>query len=293
MCYFALKGDYLNMKKRTGIVFTAIICLVLAFSLAGCSFKEFTPLSKQSDILTELRSKTADIGIMDSIMAENYIKMDANQDLMIIEDLRLTEEKYGIAFRKGSKGFIDKVNTALAQLCADGTMLALATKYNITKALVDITYTSQWDTLSAADKADFEAVKANGNMVLGYTEFEPIAYEVDKKLVGYDIEVAEKVAAKLGLTLKPQLIEWSNKITELKSGTIDCIWNGMTITDEITTGCEVTLPYLNNSQVALIRKADKEKYTKEIISFKGAKIVAESESAGELAYKEKIKNIIA
>ena len=64
--------------------------------------------------------------------------------------------------------------------------------------------------------------------VIGITYFEPMNYfDENNKLTGFETEFAEAVCKKLGLTPKFQEIDWSAKETELNSGNIDCIWNGM------------------------------------------------------------------
>ena len=87
------------------------------------------------------------------------------------------------------------------------------------------------------------------------------------------------------MTAKFQEIDWDSKVTELNSKTIDCIWNGMTATDELKNQINFSNAYMNNSQVAVIRKADAAKY-KDLASMSGAKVVAEAGSAGEIAVRK-------
>ena len=75
-------------------------------------------------------------------------------------------------------------------------------------------------------------------------------------------------------------INWVLKETELSSKAIDCVWNGMTITDERLEAMTVSMPYLINKQCVLIRKADADKY-KTLEDLKNARVVAEQGSAGE------------
>ena len=101
----------------------------------------------------------------------------------------------------------------------------------------------------------------------------------DGKLIGFDIELAKAVAEELDLDVEFKIINWNTKEAELESKTIDCIWNGMTITDERKAEMEVSIPYMNNKQVAVIRKADKDLY-KNTDDMKNAIIGAEDGSAG-------------
>ena len=79
--------------------------------------------------------------------------------------------------------------------------------------------------------------------------------ENDKtKLVGFDTEFAEAVCAKLGVEAEFVEINWDTKFNELNSGSIDCVWNGMTLTDEVTKSMECTNAYCNNAQVVVERE---------------------------------------
>lgn len=108
----------------------------------------------------------------------------------------------------------------------------------------------------------------------------------EQKLVGFDVDLAKAVGNELGVKVEFQLISWSNKEIELKGKTIDLIWNGLTITDDRKAEMEIGTPYMNNKQVAVIRKADKGKYTS-LDNIKSAKFSYEEGSAGEDVAKEK------
>ena len=141
---------------------------------------------------------------------------------------------------------------------------------------------------TAAQTADIDLayVKDKGEMVIGYTVYEPMNYTDDSgKLVGFDTEFAEAVCEKLGVTPKFVEIDWDNKFLELDSKSIDCIWNGMTITDEVTKNTSVTKPYVKNAQV-VVMKADKVAEYTTPESMKDLKFAAEAGSAGESAIEE-------
>jgi len=98
--------------------------------------------------------------------------------------------------------------------------------------------------------------------------------------IGFDADYARAVCAKLGVTAEFKEIEWDYKLMALESKDIDCVWNGMTITDAIEAAADCTVPYMYNTQVAVIKKADAEKY-KTLTDLQGASIAAEGGSAGE------------
>ncbi len=133
--------------------------------------------------------------------------------------------------------------------------------------------------------SDFDYVKGNGKMVIGYTVYAPMNYEEDGKLVGFDTEFAEAVCEKLGVEPEFVVIDWDNKFLELESKSIDCIWNGMTITDEAKLNASVSKAYVKNAQVVVMDKSKADAY-KTAEDMKELKFVAEAGSAGEAAIKD-------
>ena len=136
---------------------------------------------------------------------------------------------------------------------------------------------------SAAADSDLAYIRSNGKMVIGYTVYEPMNYtDADGSFTGFDTELATAVCEKLGV--EPEFVEinWDTKETELAAKSIDCIWNGMTITPELQEAISISDPYIKNYQVVVIRAADADKYTS-TESLAGANLDAEAGSAGEAA----------
>ena len=127
--------------------------------------------------------------------------------------------------------------------------------------------------------------EANDKLVIGYTIYEPMNYMEDGKLTGFDTEFAEAVCAKLGVTPEFVEINWDTKFVTLDANQIDCIWNGMTISDEVKANCDVSKAYVKNAQVVVMAKDKMADYT-DIESLKGLKFAAEAGSAGEAAIKD-------
>ena len=274
------------MKKIVTLALAVLMIVGCVLSLASCAGQDlyfgasFSPLDGQMDVLIGLNAKSIDVGVMDSVMAIYYTSKDStySEGLMIVENLTLATEQYGIAARKGS-GLAKKINQALIDLAKDGTVDTIADKYGL-KNEICIDKNATVADLTDAEKADWDYIVGEGKFIVGYTEFAPIAYkDTDGTLIGFDIELAKAVAAKLGLEVKFELINWATKEASLEAKTIDCIWNGMTITDERKAQMEVTIPYMNNKQVAVIRKEDKDLY-KTTDDMKDAIIGAEDGSAG-------------
>ncbi len=130
---------------------------------------------------------------------------------------------------------------------------------------------------------DWAYIEEKGELIVGITIFSPMNYyedEAKEKLIGFETEFSEAVCEELGLKVKFQVIDWNAKETELKAKNIDCIWNGMTITDERKANMDISVPYLENRQVMVVKAENLEKYS-DSANIAGAKVVAETKSAGE------------
>ncbi len=128
------------------------------------------------------------------------------------------------------------------------------------------------------EEYDKDYIVGKGEMIIGITFFEPMNYMDDNnELTGFETEFAKAVCEELGVTAKFQEISWTAKETELASKNIDCIWNGMTATEEREENMSVSQHYMKNKQV-LVMKADK---AADVKNADGLTIVAEKESAGE------------
>ena len=216
-------------------------------------FGNYVSAQAQRDVLTEILAQTADIGIIDSIMANYYIKTPGssfNSKLEIV-DIKAEEETYAIGLRKADVYLTQKINKALYDLQESGKIAEIAAFYGLTDSLITFEAPSVDETL---DKSGYEYIINKGEFVVGYTLFAPIAYKnADDELIGFDTDVAKAVCEKLGVTAKFQEIEWDNKELELNSKNIDAIWNGMTLTAERAEAMSMSASYLKNKQVAIIR----------------------------------------
>ncbi len=113
----------------------------------------------------------------------------------------------------------------------------------------------------AADQTDSEYVKEKGTLVVGITDFEPMDYkDEDGNWIGFDADVAAAFAEYLGVEVEFVEIEWDNKVLELNSKSIDCVWNGMTLTDEVTSSMACSNAYCNNAQVVIVPADQADKY---------------------------------
>lgn len=128
--------------------------------------------------------------------------------------------------------------------------------------------------------SDVKYVQDKGTLVVGITEFEPMDYQdAEGNWIGFDADLASAFAESLGVQVQFQLIEWNSKVMELDGKTIDVVWNGMTLTDEVTSAMECSKPYFNNAQVVVVKK-EKAADCQTPESVKGLNFAVEDGSAG-------------
>ena len=132
----------------------------------------------------------------------------------------------------------------------------------------------------AADQ--LTAIQANGKLVVALEgAWQPWSYHDESDtLVGYDVEVSRAIAEKLGV--EPEFVEinWDTKVVELDAKSIDCIWNGMTLTEDIMANTATTKAYAKNAQVVVVKEGTAYTSTADLA---GKTVVAEAGSAGEAA----------
>ena len=136
----------------------------------------------------------------------------------------------------------------------------------------------------AAAESDLDDIKGKGKMVIGYTVYEPMNYtDADGNFTGFDTELATAVCEKLGV--EPEFVEinWDTKETELAAKSIDCIWNGLTLTDDREENMACTKPYVKNAQVVVVKDGTEYTSTADLV---GKTVVAEAGSAGETTIQE-------
>ena len=106
---------------------------------------------------------------------------------------------------------------------------------------------------ATAEDASLADLQARGKLVLGLDEsFPPMGFrDEDNQIVGFDIDLAKEVCARLGVELVLQPIDWDTKEMELDSGNVDCIWNGMSRTEEREAAMALSIDYMNNQMVFL------------------------------------------
>jgi len=126
-----------------------------------------------------------------------------------------------------------------------------------------------------------KVVEDGGKIIVGVTDYPPMDYLDDNgKWIGFDAELATTVFTNLGYTVEFKEIDWDTKIVTLNAGTIDCIWNGMTVTDELLDNLVLSNVYLKNQQVLVAKTENLSSYTT-TADLAGKKVAVESGSAAQ------------
>ena len=138
----------------------------------------------------------------------------------------------------------------------------------------------------AAAESDLAYVQGKGSLIVGITDFAPMDYKDENgEWIGFDADMAKAFAESLGVSVEFIEIDWDNKILELDSKSIDAVWNGMTLTDEVLNSMECSNPYCNNAQVVVVKSEVADQY-QDVESLSNLAFAVEAGSAGESAVKE-------
>ena len=159
-----------------------------------------------------------------------------------------------------------------------------------------VPYSSSKGDTTVKTVADLDKVKDANKIVVGITDYEPIDYKVkgSDEWVGFDADLVRAVADKMGIKVEFDVINWDNKYIELNSGTIDCIWNGMTVSDSVKKNCDISDAYAGNSQVVVMKKDVLSKYKdKDAVKAANLTIAVEKGSAGEAEAKKLSNNVVS
>ena len=136
-------------------------------------------------------------------------------------------------------------------------------------------------TAAFAEESDLAYVQGKGKLVVGITDFAPMDYKDENgDWIGFDADLAKAFAASIGVEAEMIEIEWSEKVLELNGKSIDCVWNGMTLTEEVLSSMSCSDPYANNAQVVILPVGKVADYP-DADSLKDLTIAVEDGSSGE------------
>ena len=172
------------------------------------------------------------------------------------------------------------IMTMSLSACSGGAVSAPAeTKAESTEAKTEAA-----ETTEKAAEAEGETKVEGGTLIVGFDQdFPPMGFMGDDgEYTGFDLELAQEAAKRLGLEYKPQPIAWDAKDMELESGNIDCIWNGFTMTGR-EDGYTWSEPYMENSQVFVVAG---DSGIKSQADLAGKVVECQVDSSAEAALKE-------
>lgn len=170
----------------------------------------------------------------------------------IILDENFGEEFYGIGFRLDDNALTLKVQSLIDEMISDGTFAEISTKwFGKDVSIKDAAFPRE---IKETGDGSLDYIMNNGKLVLGLDEtFPPMGFrDAAGEIVGFDVDLAKEVCTRLGVELVLQPIAWDSKELELSSKSIDCIWNGMSITEERTAAMNISKPYIANRQVIAV-----------------------------------------
>ena len=220
---------------------------------AAAAEKGFTynSVASQAGALMEVAAGTSDAAIIDLLMAGAMIGEGTSYPDLTYTD-ELTTEEYGVGCRKGSD-LAAYINNVFAESYANGTMQEIAPTYGVQEAVLEQGDVQEWQ---AEEGGDVAYIQEKGTLIVGITNFAPMDYKDENgEWIGFDADMAKLVAQELGVEAQFVEIDWDNKIMELDSKNIDVVWNGMTLTSEVTESMECTNAYCNNAQVVVVPAA--------------------------------------
>lgn len=196
--------------------------------------------SKGLDAVQSLKQGKIDCVIIDEEPAKVFV--EKNQELKILED-SFDKEDYAIALKKGNTELKEKINKALAELKAEGTIQKIIDNYIGDDTKGSYKYESPKDVK-----------RTNGKLVMATNaQFPPYEYTEGNDIVGIDADMAQAVADKLGMELKIEDMKFDAIITAVSTGKADIGVAGMTVTEDRLKNVEFTDTYASARQVIIVR----------------------------------------
>ncbi|MCQ2983152.1 MAG: transporter substrate-binding domain-containing protein [Treponemataceae bacterium] len=190
------------------------------------------------DAALDLKNGALDAVVIDLLPAKSIVSK--NKDLMLV-DATYEPEAYAIAVKKGNEALLKTINDTIESMKADGTYAALQAAYMPEDGNIVIPAPL---ALSGAT-----TIKMGTNAA-----FPPFEYVEGKDIVGFDIWMAQYIAAKAGAKLEVVDMAFDSLIPALQSGTIDFIVAGMSVTEERQKNVDFSIPYYESEQAIIIRK---------------------------------------
>ena len=209
---------------------------IFAGDITGATVEGY---NKGADAIQALAQGKADAVIIDSEPAKVFV---AKNNQLTILDEPFAEEDYAIAYKKGNTELGDKINAALDELQADGTLDTI-TAHWIGDEADQVSYTP-----------DATVARSNGKLVMATNAtFPPYESTAGGKVVGIDPDMMQAVCDKLGMELEIQDMEFDNILPSVAAGDADVGVAGLTITEERLKNVDFSDSYADSTQVIVVR----------------------------------------
>jgi len=188
------------------------------------------------DVISALKQKKVDCAVMDVDTATVYLK--ANSDLTLL-DVGFEAEQYAVAVQKGDSDLLTAINAVIAEMKADGSLATSMAAH----------------AEQGGSAPDYNTDGQNGTLIVG-TEagFPPYEYTSGDNIIGTDIDIMARVAEKLDMKLVVENMAFDGLITALTTGKVDAVAAGMTINDERKVNVDFSDPYVDATNIVVIRK---------------------------------------
>ena len=167
---------------------------------------------------------------------------DRSENVKVFKELELTAEDYAFAVKKGNTEFKTSINAILDEMGDDGSLETLINSY------FDGTATFTYENKSSSPQTGDLVVATNAY-------FPPFEYFEGNKFKGVDIEIASKIATKLGKTLFVKDMDFEAIIPSVASGESDIGMAGLTVNDERLKTVDFSLGYYSSYQVITVRES--------------------------------------
>lgn len=276
-----------KMSKTLCIMLTAVISTTL-FTACGSKENEikigvatgttFGEKAKEYSKITEIKSYKDDNlnlqelangridgVITDKLVGLNAIKQSNFKGLKPVGDL-IYEETIAVAIRQDDDTLRQAINEKISEIISDGTYAKLSNKYFAKNILDGIDYKKTLPTDTPAKDDSLARVKKAGKITFalsgGYPPFN--YFSSDDKLIGFDVEIGEEVAKRLGVKYVPVTTDWSGILEGLRSGRYDAILGSMAVTPERLKAVDFTDPYYYSGAQFFVSKDSKIKSIDEL-----------------------------
>ncbi len=193
---------------------------------------------KGVDALIDLENGKLDCVIWDELPSQKAVE---KRDKVKILDMDLTSEEYAIAVKKGNQELLDSINASIKRMKEDGTL-----------DKISAVYIAEDET---ATLPEVPAATTDKKLVMGTNaDFAPFEFREGTEVVGFDVSMAEQIAADMGATLEVEDMDFGGIIAAVQSGKVDMGIAGMTVDEERLKNVDFSDTYFTAKQVVVVKK---------------------------------------